>query len=134
MAATKHSVTKQKYYEIKKQLHTPKDDAAAMKKFGLGASTIRNIRNTKNYDEYTKRNLKKSTPETVLDLNNLVDEVAEEIAGELKAPRIEVIPIKTEKHQKANPLATIIGIFLVLCMCAVVGAATYKFLGWVFGF
>lgn len=48
-------ITESKYKQIKAVLKVPADDKKAMKKFGVGATTCRNIRLTKNYLEYSMR-------------------------------------------------------------------------------
>lgn len=48
-------ITEAKYKQIKAVLKVPADDRKAMKKFGIGASTCRNIRNTHNFLEYSAR-------------------------------------------------------------------------------
>lgn len=48
-------ITEAKYKQIKAVLKVPADDKKAMKKFGVGATTCRNIRLTKNYLEYSMR-------------------------------------------------------------------------------
>lgn len=45
-------ITEEKYLKIKSELNSPKDDCRVMKKYGIGKSTTRRIRNTQNYYEY----------------------------------------------------------------------------------
>ena len=52
---THNRITKTRYNQIKKNLKTPADDANAMREFGICATSCRNIRLTKNYDEYCER-------------------------------------------------------------------------------
>lgn len=54
-----NKITESRYYKIKAETNSPADDKASMEKFGIGASTCRNIRNTKNYSEYMARNYKR---------------------------------------------------------------------------
>lgn len=51
-ANAKNCITEEKYLKIKSELNSPKDDCRIMKKYGIGATTTRRIRNTKNYYEY----------------------------------------------------------------------------------
>lgn len=48
-------ISEDKYYQIKAVTKVPADDAATMKKFGVGASTCRTVRNTADYQEYCER-------------------------------------------------------------------------------
>lgn len=51
----KNTITLERYNEIKPHVGNPKDDSKNMKKFGVGQTVVRDIRNTKNYVEYRKR-------------------------------------------------------------------------------
>lgn len=50
-----NKITREKYYMIKKMLKVPSDDAKVIEMGLCGASSCRNIRNTKNYKEYCER-------------------------------------------------------------------------------
>lgn len=51
----KRKVDAKLYNNIKKELKSSKDDARVMKRFGLGQTTVRAIRNSKNYTEFNKK-------------------------------------------------------------------------------
>lgn len=55
MGANHHKITRQKYNEFKPRLKSPGDDAKISKKSGYGVSTLRMIRNTRDYNEYLAR-------------------------------------------------------------------------------
>ena len=48
----KTKVTKVIYDKLKKELKSPKDDSRVMKKYGLGQTTVRAIRNSISYREF----------------------------------------------------------------------------------
>lgn len=48
-------ITLKRYNKIKPHVGNPKDDSKNKKKYGIGQSVIRDIRNTKNFAEYKKR-------------------------------------------------------------------------------
>ena len=52
MTTNAKKITEEKYLKIKAELKSPADDKRAMKKYGLGASTVRRIRNTRNFYQY----------------------------------------------------------------------------------
>lgn len=43
------------YAKVKKELKSPKDDKKVMKKYNLGQTTVRAIRNSKSYAEFNKK-------------------------------------------------------------------------------
>lgn len=55
----KRKVDTKLYAKIKKELKTPKDDAKVMKKYKLGQTAIRAIRNSWCYDDYISRTKRK---------------------------------------------------------------------------
>lgn len=58
----KRKVDEKLYNKIKKELKTPKDDKKVMKKYKLGQTAVRAIRNSWCYDDYLSRtNHKKIT-------------------------------------------------------------------------
>lgn len=48
-------ITKQKYNSMKKYLKKPSDDPTVAEKFGVGLTTCRNVRRTKDYNAYLER-------------------------------------------------------------------------------
>lgn len=61
----KRKVDEKLYEKIKKELKAPKDDAKAIKKYNLGKTAIRAIRNSWCYDDYIYRTShKRGTPAT----------------------------------------------------------------------
>lgn len=48
-------ISENKYNAMKRATKSPADDANTMRAFGVGASTVRNVRNTANYQEYCER-------------------------------------------------------------------------------
>lgn len=54
-----NKITEVRYYKIKAVTKVPADDKASMENYGIGASTCRKIRNTKNYAEYVASNQKR---------------------------------------------------------------------------
>lgn len=48
-------ITKEKFSQIKKEVSTPSEDVAVAKKFEVGGCTVRNIRLSKDYQEYCER-------------------------------------------------------------------------------
>lgn len=48
-------ITEERYNKIKPHVGNPKDDSKNKKKYGIGQSVIRDIRNTADYTEYKKR-------------------------------------------------------------------------------
>lgn len=52
MTTNAKRITEKKYLKIKAELKSPADDKRIMKKYGLGASTVRRIRNTRNFYQY----------------------------------------------------------------------------------
>lgn len=51
----KRKVDFELYTKVKKELKSPKDDKKVMKKYNLGQTTVRAIRNSKNYTEFNKK-------------------------------------------------------------------------------
>lgn len=45
-------ITEERYNQAKAELKSPKDDKRVMRKYGFGATTAMNIRNTDNFYEY----------------------------------------------------------------------------------
>ena len=61
----KRKVDEKLYAKIKKELKTPKDDKKVMKKYKLGQTVVRAVRNSWCYDDYIYRTShKKGTPAT----------------------------------------------------------------------
>lgn len=48
-------ITEEWYNKIKPHVGNPKDDSKNKKKYGIGQSVVRNIRNTNSFAEYEKR-------------------------------------------------------------------------------
>ena len=55
----KRKVDEKLYAKIKKELKTPKDDKKVMKKYKLGQTAVRAIRNSWCYDDYLSRTKRK---------------------------------------------------------------------------
>lgn len=51
----KKKVDAKLYAKVKKELKSPKDDKKVMKKYNLGQTTVRAIRNSKSYAEFNKK-------------------------------------------------------------------------------
>lgn len=51
----KNIITEERYNKIKPHVGLPKDDKKNSKKFGVGMTVLRDIRNTKNFAEYKGR-------------------------------------------------------------------------------
>lgn len=48
-------ITEKRYNAAKAELKSPKDDKRVMRKYGFGATTARNIRNTDNFYEFRQK-------------------------------------------------------------------------------
>lgn len=73
MTTNAKRVTEEKYLKIKAELKSPADDKRIMKKYGLGASTVRRIRNTRNFYQYhatstTGRRIRKNIEQNLAEL------------------------------------------------------------------
>ena len=55
----KRKVDEKLYAKIKKELKTPKDDKKVMKKYKLGQTIVRAVRNSWCYDDYVSRTKRK---------------------------------------------------------------------------
>lgn len=58
----KRKVDEKLYAKIKKELKTPKDDATVIKKYNLGKTTVRALRNSWCYDDFVMRTTHKKKP------------------------------------------------------------------------
>ena len=70
----KRKVDSKLYEKIKKELKTPKDDPKVMKKYNLGQTAVRAIRNSWCYDDYILRTNHKKKPVVVDDGYRMTDE------------------------------------------------------------
>lgn len=70
----KRKVDEKLYEKIKKELKTPKDDPKVMKKYNLGQTAVRAIRNSWCYDDYVIRTNHKKKPVVVDDDYRMTDE------------------------------------------------------------
>lgn len=52
---THNRITKEKFAEIKGKVKEPKDDVAIAEELGVGESTVRNVRLSKDYQAYCER-------------------------------------------------------------------------------
>lgn len=137
MAATKKAISKARYNEIKKYLHAPADDAGVMKKFGISQTTTRDIRNTRDYAEYCERRFRYHGYPKRFNSNTKVkvpmDVPILDSSGDKMPTIIPIIAPAKPKKDDTDILTKVIGVFLVLCLCAAVAALTYKLLCWSFG-
>ena len=51
----KRKVDQKLYNKITKELKTPKDDKKVMKKYSLGQTTVRALRNSYDYDDFVRK-------------------------------------------------------------------------------
>lgn len=70
----KRKVDETLYAKIKKELKTPKDDAKVIKKYKLGKTTVRALRNSWCYDDFVFRTAHKKKPVVVEDDFHMTDE------------------------------------------------------------
>ena len=73
MTTNAKKITEEKYLKIKSEIKSPADDKRIMKKYGIGASTVRRIRNTRNFYQYratstTGRRARKSIEDNLAEL------------------------------------------------------------------
>ena len=70
----KRKVDEKLYTKIKKELKTPKDDAKVIKKYNIGKTTVRALRNSWCYDDFILRTTPKKKPVVVTDGYHMTDE------------------------------------------------------------
>ena len=119
-------VTPELYAELKSKLKRPVDDKKVMRKYKIGNSTCRSIRNTKSYEEYRARVADKR--KVTRELESIVENATYD-----REPKATIV-LEAEKSEKLNIGARVVGCFLLACLLLIAVGVTYATLKWAFGF
>lgn len=115
-------VTKEKYQKMKAELHSPADDTKVMKKYGFSRSTVRKVRNTKDWDAYCEITFRyHGHPKRS---GKVMDQQVNYANSELLQPKV-VMPYMAEEQmiigrQDSNKKESLQAILLIVILVALV--------------
>ena len=110
---SRNTITKERYNKIKPHVSNPKNDEKNMRRFSIGQTTIRYIRNTKDFKEFqSKGTVARKQRKTEREIEQLFANSPREIYSGLNI--CEELPAAEKRHRN------IIDILVLLAIAALI--------------